>query len=514
MSKQDTPINTDTINTLKLRRIAIDTYRENVAYLHRDCEIYQSQGFQALNKIEIYLDSEEQGVLAVLNVVDDECITAPDEIGLSEQVFKQFNQPESTCVRVRHAKQPDSIAYVHRKIAGDRLSYQEYLAIIRDINRNRYSKIEITAYLVGCAESEMDRDEVLYLTRAMIDTGHKLDWNGSMVADKHCIGGIPGNRTSMLIMPIVATYGLYMPKTSSRAITSPAGSADTMEALANVELDISKLQRIVRQHGGCLAWGGTAKLAPVDDILIAVERPLSMDSPGQMVASILSKKVAAGVTHLIIDIPVGPTAKVHSFTKAMKLRKLFEYVGDNLGLHLEVLITDGKQPIGSGVGPNLEARDVMRILENDPLASKHLKEKALQLAGRIIEFDVEVRAGQGYEIARDILESGRALNKFNEIIDAQGRNRTPLHFGKLQFEVAAPHKGEVVSINNFVIAHIARLAGAPIDKGAGILIHKKIGDKIKKGEVLFTIYAEFDADFDFAKQAAAEDNGYEIHAVK
>jgi len=500
------------MNSLKLRRIAIDTYKENVAYLHRDCETYQSQGFQALNKIEIYIDDSPLQVFAVLNVVDDANITAPGEIGLSEQVFKQFNRKEGSQVKVRHAVQPKSLSYVHRKISGDRLEQSEYLEIIQDINANRYSKIEITAYLVGCAESGMDRDEVLYLTQAMIHTGERIHWNGSMVADKHCIGGIPGNRTSLLIMPIVATYGLLMPKTSSRAITSPAGSADTMEAFANVELDTKTLQKIVHQHGGCLAWGGTAKLAPVDDILITVERPLSMDSPGQMVASILSKKIAAGVTHLIIDIPVGPTAKVHGYSKAMKLRKLFEYVGDSLGLHLEVIITDGKQPIGSGIGPNLEAQDIMRVLENDPLASKHLCEKALQIAGHIIEFDVEVRAGQGYAIARDILESGRALEKFNQIIDAQGRNPNPLSLGKLTFDVVAPKKGTIGAINNFVVAHIARLAGAPIDKGSGIQIHKKVGETVRKGETLYTIHAEFDADFVFAQEAANLDSGFELIA--
>ena len=502
------------MDTLKLRRIAIDTYKENVAYLHRNCEIYQTQGFQALNKIEIYVNGNLHPVVAVLNVVDDEKIAKIDELGLSEQVFQQLNLPEGSPVKVRHAEQPKSLSYVHRKISGDRLEYSEYLEIIQDINNNRYSKIEITAYLVGCAESDMDRDEVLYLTRAMVDTGERIDWQEPMIADKHCIGGIPGNRTSMLIMPIIAAYGMLMPKTSSRAITSPAGSADTMEVLANVELEIKTLQKIVKQHGGCLAWGGTAKLAPVDNILIAVERPLSMASPGQMVASILSKKVAAGVTHLIIDIPVGPTAKVHSYAKAMKLRKLFEYVGDNLGLTLEVLITDGKQPIGSGVGPMLEARDVMRVLENDPLASQHLREKSLQLAGHIIEFDVKVRAGQGYNIARDILESGQALEKFNAIVDAQGRNPNPLRLAKLSYEVAAPLHGSVSSINNFVIAYIARLAGAPHDQTAGVDIHKKLGQTVKKGDPLYTIYADFEADFHFAKEAAIQDSGFEIEGQK
>jgi len=301
-----------------------------------------------------------------------------------------------------------------------------------------------------------------------------------------------------------------MPKTSSRAITSPAGSADTMEALANVELSITQLKKIVKQHGGCLAWGGTAKLAPVDDILITVERPLSMDSPGQMVASILSKKMAAGITHLIIDIPVGPTAKMHSYSKATKLRKLFEYVGDNLGLHLEVIMTDGTQPIGFGIGPNLEAKDIMQVLENNPLASKHLKEKAIQLAGRIIEFDSKVRAGQGYIIARDILESGRALEKFKNIIDAQGPNPNPITVGALQYDIKAAKNGIIKSIDNFIVAHIARLAGAPIDKSSGIYLHKKVGDSVQKDEPLYTVYAEFEADFAFAKEAAQQNSGFEI----
>ena len=140
-----------------------------------------------------------------------------------------------------------------------------------------------------------------------------------------------------------------------------------------------------------------------------------------MVASILSKKVAAGSTHLVLDIPVGPSAKVRSMAEAQRLKKLFEYVAGHLGLMLDVVITDGRQPIGRGIGPVLEARDVMRVLENDPDAPQDLRSKALHLAGRMIEFDPDVRGGDGWRIARDILESGRALARMNAIIDAQGR---------------------------------------------------------------------------------------------
>jgi thymidine phosphorylase len=495
-------IDAEGLPPLKLKRVAIDTYKENVAYLHRDCSIYRTEGFQALSKIEIHKLANGHPVIAVLNVVDDASITAPDQIGLSEQVYEQLGVEEGTEVYISHASTPSSLKAVHQKIAGERLSYNDYLAIIQDIVNNRYSKIEMAAFLVGCSESGMEREEILSLTRAMVDTGERLHWGEYLVSDKHCIGGIPGNRTTMLLVPIVAAHGILMPKTSSRAITSPAGTADTMEVLAEVEHSQERLREIVQQERAFLVWGGTAELAPADDILIAVERPLSMDSAGQMVASIISKKVAAGATHLLIDIPVGDTAKVRTPLEALKLRKIFEYVGDNMGLHLEVVITDGSQPVGRGIGPILETLDIMKILRNDPDAPHDLREKALNLAGRIIEFDPDVRGGQGYVIARDILESGRAYDKMNAIIKAQGAKQQELKLGQLHYDLCADHDGTVTAIDNLLIASVARLAGAPLDKGAGVYLHKKVGDKVKKGEALYTIYAEFRADFNFAINAA------------
>lgn len=498
------------MTTLKLRKIAIDTYKENVAYLHRACPLYHTEGFQALNKIEIRDGSGTQPVIAVLNIVDDEAIIAPDELGLSEQTFAQFNNAEGSTVHIDHATPPYSLRFVHSKILGNKLSQADFLHICKDIVNNGYSKIEIAAFLVSSTETGLERDEIYYLTQAMVGTGEKLDWGEPLVVDKHCIGGIPGNRTTMLIVPIVAAHGMLIPKTSSRAITSPAGTADTMEVLAKVDLKPEELRSIVQQQRGFLAWGGTANLAPVDDILITVERPLALDSTGQMIASILSKKIAAGSTHLLIDIPVGPTAKVRSQADALKLRKLFEYVGDRSGLQLQVVITDGHQPVGNGIGPSLEARDVMQVLENDPQAPVDLKEKALKLAGRILEFDPDVRGGQGYHLARDLLESGRALKKMQDIIAAQGASTALPEPAKLQHEVVAPAKGIVSAIDNKQIAHIARLAGAPMDKAAGVDLHKKLHDPVEKGESLYTLYAEFPADFQFAKEAASQNIGYTI----
>jgi thymidine phosphorylase len=499
-----------TRDSLRLRRVAIDTYKENVAYLHRDCQVYRSEGFQALSKVEISGGTGDQSVLAVLNVVDDASITDPEQLGLSQEAYQQLGLAEGAAVIVAHAKPPASLHAVHRKIAGERLDYADYEAITRDIVRHRYAKIEMAAFLVACSETGIERDEVLHLTRAMATSGEQLDWREPLVADKHCIGGIPGNRTSMLVVPIVAAHGMFIPKTSSRAITSPAGTADTMEVLARVELPPDQLNEIVRTQRGCLAWGGTARLAPVDDILISVERPLSLDTPGQLVASILAKKLAAGATHLLIDIPMGPTAKVRSQADALRLRKLFEFVGDRVGLQLEVVITDGQQPIGRGIGPVLEARDVMQVLENDPEQPRDLREKALQLAGRILEFDPDVRGGQGYTLARDILESGRALEKMRAIIDAQGARDPSRKVGGLCNVIHAERDGSISSIDNQQMARIARLAGAPMDKGAGVDLYRKVGNKVRRGEPLYAIHAEFAADFAFACELAAHNSGFAL----
>ncbi len=496
---------------LSLRRVAIDTYRENVAYLHRNCALYRAEGFQALSKIEVRANGRH--VLATLNVVDDDCIVNGDEIGLSEDAFRQMGVPEGHTASVSQAEPPASMAALFRKINGERLNKADFHAIVQDIAAHHYSKIELSAFLVATHRGEMDREEVHDLTEAMVAAGRRLDWREPLVVDKHCIGGIPGNRTSMLVVPIVAAYGMLFPKTSSRAITSPAGTADTMEVMANVELPFEQLIDIVQAHRGCLAWGSTADLSPADDVLIAVERPLSLDSPAQMVASILSKKIAAGSTHLVLDIPIGPTAKVRSMPEAQRLRRLFEYVAARMHLTLEVVITDGRQPIGQGIGPVLEARDVMRVLENDPRAPNDLRQKSLRLAGRLIEADPDVRGGDGFAMARDILDSGRALTRMQAIITAQGSRGFDHHhpaLGALSFEVHAPAAGVVTGIDNLHIARVARLAGAPKVQGAGVDLLHKLGDSVVQGEPLYRVHAAFPSDLLFAQQLCHKASGYTL----
>ncbi|MCZ8370802.1 MAG: thymidine phosphorylase family protein [Porphyrobacter sp.] len=485
----------------------IDTHPENTAFLLRHGDGYSAEQFQALRKIRIWGEGCE--ILASLAVVDDPTMIGIDEIGLGEQAFQRLGLTEGTEVEIAQARPPASLEFVRRKIDGEALGDGEIAAIIRDVASHRYSHMEIAAWLVACA-GFMTTQETFALTRAMVDVGNRLHWQSPLVVDKHCIGGIPGNRTSMIVVPIVAAHGLVCPKTSSRAITSPSGTADTMEVLANVDLPEERLTAIVAEHNAVLAWGGRIGLSPADDVLIAVERPLRLDTMEQMVASIISKKVAAGSTHLVLDIPVGPTAKVRSQSDAVRLRKLFEYVSRHMGLTVKVVFTDGAQPVGRGVGPVMEARDVMAVLRNEPDAPEDLRDHAVMLAGHVLDFDPAIEGGKGYARALELLASGAALAAMERIIAAQGACEQQLVPGPLWYEVKAARAGRTTAIDCERIARVARQAGAPMDKAAGIDLLVKVGGIVRAGDVLYRIHASSQTGLDFARDLASEDPGYAI----
>ena len=491
---------------LRIRRVNLDTGRENVVVISRQSTALRPDVFRGFSRVELRANSKV--LLATLLLTDDGMV-APDELGLAEPAFRRFGEQAGSPITVTPAPPPQSLDAVRAKIQGHALSAAEISAIIGDIMHYRYSDMEIAAFLIGSA-SFMTSSELLALAHAMANAGTQLKWEHKIVVDKHSIGGIPGNRASLIVVPIVAAHGLMIPKTSSRAITSPAGTADTMEVLARVDLDVNTMKDVVSTCHGCLIWGGHVNLSPADDILISVERPLAIDTREQMVASIMSKKLAAGVTHLVIDLPVGRTAKVTSAVEAMRLRKLFEFVGDHFGIAVEVVITDGRQPIGNGIGPVLEAEDVMAVLRNDPAAPRDLREKSLRLAAHVLEYDPELRGGTGYTRARQLLDNGAALNQMHKIIEAQGPSGCNTDIGNLSADILAPHDGVIDEIDCLRINRLARTAGAPIDKGAGIKIFKKIGDHVEQGEPLYRIYAFDDSQFDLAQADAKADNGFLI----
>ena len=492
---------TNITNALRLRDLGIDSRNEHLVLMRRDCPVCVAEGFNALSRVRVA--SPNKRLAASLIVVDDPGRLRADELGLSTGAIRFLNAAEGDLLTLSHLGDLASMSDIRRKIFGGTLDEDSFRRIVADVTNLNLSNVQLSAFITACAADRMSTDEIVFLTRSMIGVGDRLHWDKPAVFDKHSVGGLPGNRTTPIVVAIAAAAGLTIPKTSSRAITSPAGTADTMETLTNVDLGIDEIRRVVEREGGCLAWGGAVKLSPADDILVRVQRALDIDSEGQMIASVLSKKAAAGSTSVVIDIPVGPTAKVRSREAGESLAKVMSAVGREVGLQIDAVITDGSQPVGRGIGPALEARDVLAVLKNEVYAPEDLAEKSLMLAGRLIGMARNGDAGSGYAAARGILESGEAWEKFVRICEAQGGLKQP-PTARHRFEVKADRSGTVVSINNRKLSRTAKLSGAPGSPAAGILLNIKLDDPVRAGDTLFEVHAEAEGELAYSLEYLKE----------
>lgn len=485
----------------------VDTRQEPVIFIRKDSPVARSEGFAAMSRVNAAANG--RAIHATLVFVGEQLLN-PGEAGLSNAARRLLAVNNGEPVRLSHPAPVDSLACVRRKIYGNTLDAAELQSIVADIVAGRYMDVHLAAFITACANDRLDQREIVYLTEAMVVAGQRLSWPSPRVVDKHSVGGLPGNRTTPIIVPIVAAHGLCMPKTSSRAITSPSGTADTMETLAPVELDLPTMRRVVENEGACIAWGGSVSLSPADDILIRVERALDVDSEGQLIASILSKKIAAGSSDVVIDMPIGPTAKVRSESSAEHLGRLLRAVGAELGLNVAVLTSDGRQPVGRGIGPALEARDVLAVLQGDADAPRDLRDRASRLAGALLETAGVAAPGSGDALAGRTIDDGRAWQKFVAICEAQGGLREPPH-AAYHYDVFAARDGTVAAIDNRIVARIAKLAGAPADKAAGISMSCRIGDRVTRGDVLMTIHAESPGELEYALAfARAQPLGIEL----
>lgn len=481
--------------SLRAFNIGIDTHEEPVVYMHRDCHVCRSEGFTANARLQISAGSRI--IIATLDVVESDLLPA-GHMGLSTSAWRALQVREGERLGVRHAPVLDSLRHLRKKIHGNALESEEIAAIIADIGERRYADIEVASFLTACAGDRLDLDEVVALTRAMVAVGSRLCWpDYPRVFDKHCVGGLPGNRTTPIVIAIASAAGLVIPKTSSRAITSPAGTADTMETLTTVDLSLAQMQRVVRETGACLAWGGRVNLSPADDLLIRVEKALDIDSDGQLVASVLSKKVAAGSTHILIDIPVGPTAKVRSDQHAQRLATLFEHVATALDIEVRTVITDGSQTVGYGIGPVEEARDVLGVLANHSTAPADLAERACLLAAHLLAMAHALTLDEGLCKARDILASGRARTQFERICLAQGGLKA-LPEAEYSLALHARASGRLRATDNRRLAQLAKLAGAPRSPVAGLRMAVRLGDSIQRGQPLAHLYAATRGELDYA----------------
>ncbi|TMT86542.1 AMP phosphorylase [Haloterrigena sp. H1] len=433
-------------------------------------------GAHPLDRLRIDENGTTTGIVKVTDELVEEGV-----LGVTEPLHHVHG-----VVDVALAGTPQSVQYVRKKLNDIELEEYELEAIVEDIHENRLSDIELSAYVSAVYANGLSLQETKHLTRAMTDIGRQLSWDVPVVADKHSIGGVAGNCVTPIIVSIVAAAGLTMPKTSSRAVTSPAGTADVVEVFCDVEFSMDEIESIVAETNGCLVWGGGVDLSPVDDAIIRAENPLSIDPPGQLMASVLSKKRSAGSTHVVIDIPYGEGAKVESLTDARELADDVKRVGSHLDVAVTCAITHGTEPIGYGVGPVLEARDVLAVLGGD--GPESLRLKSIRLAEMLLEHcGVDASAA-------DILESGQALDRFRRIVAAQDGDPdvepADLEPGPESTTVQAERSGVVTSVDNRQLCDLARRAGAPKDTRAGLAIHKSTADAVDVGDDLYTIYAE------------------------
>ncbi|EHL28974.1 thymidine phosphorylase family protein [Legionella drancourtii] len=481
-------------NKLELVRLGLDTKYEFIVYIHAGCSIDKSEGFETYTQVVV--TGKKKSIVATLTIVTSD-ILKMNQASLSEIAWQRLGAKEGDEITISHLSPVTSLRHVRRKIYGKTISAQGFDEIMRDIVAGKYSNIHLASFITACAKENLSINEITNLTKAMIHTGEVLHWEHPFIMDKHSVGGIPGNRTTPIVVAIVAAAGLIIPKTSSRAITSPSGTADTIETMTPVNININKMRKIVNKEGGCFVWGGAIGLSPGDDIIIKVERPLDLDSESQMIASVLSKKVAAGATHVVIDVPVGPTAKIRSDKTFLRLKKYFSIIGTALGLNVKVLKFEGIQPLGIGIGPALEAKDILAILRNEIKLPLDLKNKAIDIAGVILEFGKKSSPGKGKELARFLLDSGAAYQKFIAICEAQGGFCEP-GSAPYTYDITAKHAGLVTSIDNRTLATLAKLAGAPHDPNAGIEFFAKINTSIETGQTLYRIHAETKGELEYA----------------
>lgn len=443
-------------------------------------------------KLNIYLNDRiliKKGKEKIIAVVDlAEGMVSEKEIAVSQEVLRTLHAKQGNRVSIKLTFRPESIKFIHKKLSCQPLKRHELKKIIKDIVDNAITEAEIAFFVSAIHNCGMSIKEIGYLIKAIADTGKTLHLKGK-IADKHSIGGVAGNRTTPIVISICSSTGLIMPKSSSRAITSAAATADVVESIAKVEFTIPELYKIIKKTNACLVWGSSLGLAPADSKIIQIEKLLHLDPEPQLLASILAKKLATGSRYVLIDIPYGKSAKV-SKARALHLKKKFEKLAKDFNIHLKCILTNGTQPIGNGIGPILEIKDIVSILRQDKNKPLDLEAKSLMLSGLLLELTGKAKKGKGKKMAKEILQSGKAYKKFKEIIKAQKGNLKNLQLARLSHKILAEKSGKIVEIDNKKINLLARILGCPSEKRAGIYLHYHKNAKLNKGIVLMTFYAQ------------------------
>lgn len=458
-------------------------------YLNR--ETADKSGIKEGDLLDLAFPGYETGAIAVTT----DTLVDTNEIGLPAALWTNYTISTEELVSIDVQGQAKSIHFIRKKILGNKLNYEEIRQIMFDIAKRRLSPVEMTYFASASYSPGFDEEEMFFLTKAMSETGEILNFRdmGEFVVDKHSIGGLPSKGITPVLVSLMASMGFIIPNTSTRAITSPAGTADILETMMPVSLNRDEIMETVKKTNGCLVWGGGLDLAPADDILIQIERPLHVESYDKFIVSITAKKIATGITHVIIDIPYGEGTKVPE-SDVQIVAAAFEKLCAKFGIKVFVYKRQARGPDGNGIGPILEARDLLWILERDSRRPVGLENVAMDMAARLIELTGKYSYQEAFKKLQETLESGKALAKYWEIAKAQGADKElkadDMIPGSYTLDIKATKSGVITRYDNHAIVGVTKALGAPYVKKAGIFIHRQPDDRINAGDTIATLYAE------------------------
>ena len=392
---------------------------------------------------------------------------------------------------------------IRKKRFGEELSEKEIRAFVRGVTDGSFADYQASALLMAiCIQGMTDR-ETLALTLAMAKSGDTLDFADvpGVKADKHSTGGV-GDTTSLVLVPLVACCGVKMAKMSGRGLGFTGGTLDKLESIPgmSIDVDIESFKRQVRDVG-CAIVGQTAELAPADKVLYALrDVTATVDCLPLVVSSILSKKLAAGCDVVVLDVKTGSGAIMDTPEKSRQLAEDMVRIGNLSGKRFSALITDMDQPLGNYIGNALEVEEAIDILAGR--AGGDLKEVALTLGAHILRNAGAVETVEaGVALLQQKIDSGEGLRKFGEMIAAQGgdprvvEDTGLLPKAKALVDVTADADGYVAKMITSDIGNAAKLLGAgrerktdALDLSVGIVMKKRLGDRVKRGDVLCTLH--------------------------
>jgi len=441
--------------------------------------------------VELHYHDFEIGAEVILT----DTIVNEKQVGITESLWRRYRISGLDYITLIHKVGTDSLEYIKKKLTGGTLNQQEMNQIIKDVALTKLSVIEMTYFCASLFSPGLNEDEIYFMTKAIAESGDSLSFKelSDVVVDKHSIGGIPSKGVTPIMVSIIASLGYVIPNTSSRAITAPAGTADMLEVVMPVSLGKEEIEAVVKKNNGCLVWGGGLNLAPADDILIQIEKPIHLETYANFITSIMAKKVASGITHQLIDIPYGVNGKVKE-EDLEEVSKLFENLGRKFKIKVGIYSRNALAPDGMGIGPTLEIRDALWCLERNPKRPTGLENLAIDMSAKLMELTGKIGYRDALFRAREALDSGLAFQKFWDIAFSQGATYIvkgdDLELATNTYEIKAKRDGVISMFRTGEIVKITRALGTPYARKAGILLNRTVGDRVRIGDVIATLYAE------------------------